>query len=240
MSAITLAWVATIKVGNQTAKQLLQFYASHNFKKSGYEFKIETLANQLEVSERSIQNAHKLLVSKGFLIKTERFSKDGSQLPSNYDFNIPDEFVDNFFREGETNAPSPRTTCTPRGAPRAPLSINNNINNKEREPARKKRVPLPDDLVLDDQTTQLLEETSKRVNLSKSHLLLKFKNIHGKERHDNWNAKIQNFLINERGIGKSINKPTASTNSYSNMRDFTQERLDRERLAREEMTINYS
>lgn len=67
MSAIALSWVATIKVGNQTAKQLLQFYASHNFNRPGFEFKNKTLAQQLEVSERAIRDAHKLLIDKGLI-----------------------------------------------------------------------------------------------------------------------------------------------------------------------------
>ena len=97
MSAIALSWVASIKVGNQTAKQLLQFYASHNFNRPGFEFKIETLASQLETSRSSIKRAHNLLVEKELIKKEARYSSDGRQLPSSIFLNIPQAFVDNFF-----------------------------------------------------------------------------------------------------------------------------------------------
>lgn len=169
MTAIALSWVATIKVGNQTAKQLLQFYASHNFNKPGFEFKNETLANQLEVKVRAIQNAHKLLIDKGFLKKEERFAKDGSQLSSTYYLNIPNEFVDNFFNKGGEGVLKTSPPClkdTPRGVLKTPL--NNNINNKNnRESALSDFSPNEENVSL-----------CKEFNLSLEEELSSFKNRH--------------------------------------------------------------
>lgn len=129
MSAIALAWVATVKVGNQTAKQLLQFYACHNFHKPGYEFKNETLANQLEVEVRSIQRAHDLLVEKNLIKREPRYNKEGRQISSTTYLNIPDEFVDNFMGEGDIKSSLGVTLCQGEGDTVSPL-YNNNINNK--------------------------------------------------------------------------------------------------------------
>lgn len=86
-------WVSTITVGNQTAKQLLQYYALHNFTKLGFEFKNETLAKQLEVKVRSIQRAHDFLLKKGFIKREERHAKNGRQLTNTIVLNIPDSFI---------------------------------------------------------------------------------------------------------------------------------------------------
>lgn len=203
MSAISLSWVATVKVGNQTAKQLLQFYASHNFNKPGFEFKTKTLAEQLEVDERSIRRAHLLLVKKGFVRKEERFGKDGSQLSSLIYLNIPQEFVDNFFSAGrgaDIKSGGGGHKVPPRADIKSPLSIKNNNINKERAPARKKRVPLPVDYAVPESLRPLIEKTSIRVGLDGQTLITKFKNVHrssGKVSED-WNAELENFLITER------------------------------------------
>lgn len=141
MSGIALAWVATVTVGNQTAKQLLQFYAGHNFGKPGFEFKNATLAKQLEVTERSIRNAHKLLLDKGFLIKEERYNKEGRQLTNFFALNIPNSFVDNFMGEGEVRSSLGGKHVPGEGETSSSL-INNNINNKEnnKEPKEVKKV----------------------------------------------------------------------------------------------------
>ena len=135
MSAISLVWILSLKrIGNQTAKQLLQFYASHNFGKPGFEFKNETLAEHLDVSVRAIQKAYKFLLDKKLIIREYRYSKSGRQLTSIIYLNIPKEFVDNYFGEGERSSPQGGTTFTPRGELRSPLNnkLNNKSNNKKR------------------------------------------------------------------------------------------------------------
>lgn len=131
MSAIALMWVATIKTGNQTAKQLLQFYASHNFGKPGFEFKIDALVAQLETSKSSIQRAHKLLIDKNLIIKETSFCKNGRQKNNIIYLNIPTEFVDKFMGGG-------CHTDTPRGVTLTPsyIEYNNKLNNKEQRAAR--------------------------------------------------------------------------------------------------------
>lgn len=128
MSAIAQAWVSSIKVGNQTAKQLLQFYASHNFNRPGFEFKNETLAEQLEVTPRAVRNAHKLLIEKGFIKKEVRHSKTGRQLTNRFSINIPREFEENFKRISHVKRGG-GTRFLPRGEVRS--SLNNNINSKK-------------------------------------------------------------------------------------------------------------
>lgn len=128
MSAIASAWVATLTVGNQTAKQLLQFYASHNFGKPGFEFKNSTLSIQLEVTERAIQLAHKLLIEKELIIKETRYNDEGRQLTNNFYLNIPQSFVDNFMGEGERSSPPRVNVVRGEGERSSPL-YNNNLNN---------------------------------------------------------------------------------------------------------------
>lgn len=141
MSAIALKWVASIKVGNQTAKQLLQFYACHNFGKPGFEFKNKTLADQLEVSERAIQLAHKLLLEKNLIIKETRFDEHGRQLSNHMYLNIPDEFVDNFFGEGERSSSLGVNVVQGEGERSSSPSIyNNNNNNKNNISCAIKRI----------------------------------------------------------------------------------------------------
>ncbi len=208
MSAIALSWVATVKVGNQTAKQLLQFYASHNFNKPGFEFKNETLADQLEVKVRAIQNAHKLLIEKDLLIKEERFGKDGSQLTSVFYLNIPPQFVDNFFNRGGEGVLKTSPPClkdTPRGVLKTPL--NNNINNKQnkREQPRKKREALPDDFEPNAEAKALAEGKG----LDVFRIVAKFGNYYksiGGKRQD-WNAAFMKWIIDENEI-----KPIIATN----------------------------
>lgn len=211
MSAIALSWIATIKVGNQTAKQLLQFYASHNFNKPGFEFKNDTLAEQLEVKVRAIQNAHKLLIKKGFLNKEERFGSDGSQLTSIYYLNIPNEFVDNFFKRGGEGVFKTSPPClkdTPRGVLKTPL--NNNINNKEnkREVARKKREALPENFKPDQEREARARAVCQRCNINYDDLLNKFKTIYkGKyNKCDTWQDDFDLFLTREKPSTLKPNK----------------------------------
>jgi hypothetical protein len=142
MSAIASAWVASITVGNQTAKQLLQFYASHNFGKPGFEFKNSTLAHQLEVTERAIRAAHQFLIEKEFLTKEIRFNSEGRQLTNAFYLNIPQAFIDKFLGvdkekppvdnlggEGERSS-SLGGNVVPGEGERSSSLLNNNINNK--------------------------------------------------------------------------------------------------------------
>jgi len=216
MSAIALSWVATIKVGNQTAKQLLQFYASHNFNKPGFEFKNDTLADQLEVKVRAIQNAHKLLVEKGFLKKEERFAKDGSQLTSIYYLNIPNEFVDNFFNRGGEGVLKTSPPClkdTPRGVLKTPL--NSNINNKQnkRETARKKREPLSASFDFDDDNKQLCKEKK----IDEKQTLEKFKAFYKNKNADDWQNKAQLWILREKN---TENKSKPNQETRSNVKEY--------------------
>lgn len=150
MSAVSLAWVASIKVGNQTAKQLLQFYASHNFHKPGFEFSNEVLAGQLEVTERSIINAHNLLVDKKLIIREKRYHESGRELVSVTYLNIPNDFIrefeDRFYKkqlptnsvdnskgEGERRSSLGVNVVQGEGERMTPLNNkrNNKNNNKE-------------------------------------------------------------------------------------------------------------
>lgn len=105
MSAIAIKWVSEITVGNQTAKQLLSFLATHNFNTAGIFFKNETVARQLEISIRAVQKAYSLLLKKNLISKVARFDDvSGRQMTNEYHLNIPQEFVDNYFNEGEQDS----------------------------------------------------------------------------------------------------------------------------------------
>jgi len=142
MSAIALSWVASIQVGNATAKSLLRFYASHNFQASNhFEFTVNTLAHQLEVSERSIQNAHAYLLKNGFIQREIQYGKNGVQLRTVTTLCIPQEFIDKFMGkytksnenpvdksggEGERPAPYPEGAAPSRVQELHPLIIKGN------------------------------------------------------------------------------------------------------------------
>lgn len=220
MSAPALAWVASIKVGNQTAKQLLQFYAAHNFNKPGFEFKIDTLAEQLETSKSSIQRAHKLLIEKGLIIKEPRYSKDGRQLSSSVFLNIPQEFVDNFFNkggEGVTLTPTRVSHRHGEGVTLTPL-YNNNINNKKnkREPAPKKRELLSQDFEFDEANQKLCAERKVDPPL----VLGKFK-AHMKassKKSADWQAEAELWILRERPTTQEA-KPK-SNELRSNVKEY--------------------
>jgi hypothetical protein len=144
MSAIALKWVAQMKVGNSIAKNLLRFYACHNFGKPGFEFKNKTLAEQLEVSETSIKEAHRLLQEKNLIKRKAQYDKTGRQCATITYLNIPDEFTEDFFEQpkkqqqpvdnlGGEGSPSDGGGVASRlgeGSPHAPLVNNKYLNNK--------------------------------------------------------------------------------------------------------------
>jgi hypothetical protein len=225
MSAIALAWVASIKVGNQTAKQLLQFYAAHNFNKPGFEFKNKTLCEQLEVGERAIREAHKFLVDRNLIKRVPRYGKNGDQMSTLTYLLIPDSFVDNFFKVGGGGG----STCrgggnyVPGGEDLGAPLYNNNLNNKknimgdeEKSPPTKKRKPqisIPEDFSFNDRHLQIAQELNIDINLQ----LELFKN-HA-EQHDRrcccWDAAFRNWLKKAKDfnqIKKSIVTIATKTN----------------------------
>ncbi len=116
MSVIQIKWAHSITVGNQTAKQLLCFLASHHFGKPGMEFRNSTMSKILEVSERTIQKAKKHLVDNGFITVTPQYSSTGKQISNIIYLNVPQQDVDNYMAELEGG----RSKCTPRGELRSP------------------------------------------------------------------------------------------------------------------------
>lgn len=80
------------------------------------------------------------------------------------------------------------------------LATHNNkkINNKNRE--RKKRAPLSENFIPNEKMIFLLEEISIKNNISSDKLLIKFKNVQkSKDKLSaDWNAELENFLINEK------------------------------------------
>ena len=207
MSVIALSWVATISVGNQTAKQLLQFYASHNFNTTNYVFKNSTLAKQLEVTERAIQKAHKFLMDGGFIKKDIRFNQDGRQMTNSIMLNIPPEFGDNFFGEGEQRSPLGANNVQGEGERSAPLLNNKLLNNKlNRESIpRTKREPLSENFKPDQEREAKAKAVAQRCNIPFEDLLSKFKTIEKKKNKTStdWQADFELFLLREK---PSVNK----------------------------------
>src|ERR1017187_10131295 len=121
MSAIALKWVSGITVGNQTAKQVLLFLASHSFPGSESWFRNETMCEQLEISERGLRNAYAILLDKKLIKKTVRFNPNGSQRTNGFRLNIPQEFLEKWFTKEQNDGNDGRklvrggggTTCLP-------------------------------------------------------------------------------------------------------------------------------
>jgi hypothetical protein len=107
---------------------------------------------------------------------------------------------------------------------------------KQKLRAEKKRAPLSQDFKIDEDNQKLLQEASKKSGRSENDLMLKFK-AHMKNKDiakKYWREKLTIFLINERPIMKLENVcktiKQEEPSRYGNMRDFTQERLDREAI----------
>ncbi len=198
MSAIALTWVSTISVGNQTAKQLLQFYASHNFNTSDYQFKNSTLANQLEVTERAIQKAHKFLMDGGYIKKDVRFNDSGRQTTNSIMLNIPKEFVDNYFGEGEQRSSLGVNKVQGEGERSAPLLNNKALNNK----SNNKESVLSDDFLPNEEIINLAKQ--RGVDLAASFEVFKIKKKNKKS--TNWHDELKIWVLAEKNI--NINKPS--------------------------------
>lgn len=211
MSAIALKWVSTIKVGNQTAKQLLLFYASHNFNTDDYVFKNSTLANQLEVTERAIRNAHKLLLEQELIKKQLRFNENGRQTTNSIMLNIPPEFVDNFFGEEERSAPLGRNVVLGEEERSAPLLNNKALNNK----SNNKESALSDNFLPNEETKQIAKE--RGVDIDSSLKIFKIKKKDKKS--TNWQDEFKIWVLNE----KNTNKTTSSAPPKNEIRSTVPE-----------------
>src|SRR6185295_12849508 len=93
MSLPAQLWVNSVQVGNTIAKALLRFLAEQNFHSEGFIFKNSTYAHQLEVNERSIIRALKLLEEKNFIRIEERFDASGKQISNQIYLKVPNEFL---------------------------------------------------------------------------------------------------------------------------------------------------
>lgn len=94
-----LKWAHSVQVGNQTAKQLLCFLASHSFSKPGLCFKNSTISTILEITERAVRQAKNLLIKKNLLIVEARYDSSGKQISNYMYLNIPQEYVDNYYED---------------------------------------------------------------------------------------------------------------------------------------------
>lgn len=126
MSALNVAWVGTQTVGNQTAKQLLQFLAYQNFGDSRSLFSNQYLATHLEVKIRAVQNATKLLIERKFIIIKRRFDKKtGRQTSNEIILNIPEDFKEDFLRRysPDKNMSPYKTSGSGPHAPKTPSPV---------------------------------------------------------------------------------------------------------------------
>lgn len=226
MSAISLSWVSKLTVGNQTAKQLLQFLASHSFHKPGFFFSISTLCAQLETSESSLHRALKLLLDKSLLLKEERFCEEtGRRLTNCYYLNIPDSFVDNYFKNERvpsqisenppvTLTPSPCHTDTLPPVTLTPLN-NNNINNKDnkRERASQRATPSLSSFVPSEDHVELANDLKLKIDIvvEAKKCMDYYKGV-GKPIKD-WGAVFNNWLRREASHKKNNVIPLASPKS---------------------------
>lgn len=114
------------------------------------------------------------------------------------------------------------------------LPIKEKIRNKREGLLRKKREALSLDWLPNQNNFDKAKEVSIKCNKTVDQLITKFKNIKiSKEATSiNWDMDFENFLIDERpssiNTDFKITKTQETTNKYANMRDITQERLDRE------------
>lgn len=116
-------------------------------------------------------------------------------------------------------------------APTVAVATHNNkkINKKniKREHARKKRVPLPDNFHPNDEGMQMATVTANRMRFESLKLIEKFKHVMrstGKLSAD-WDSEFQVFCMNEKPM---YNKRAVNESIAPKLRDFTQERIERE------------
>lgn len=236
MSSIAIKWVSETIVGNQTAKQLLLFLATHNFHKPGIFFKLETIAKQMEVTVRSVQKAFKILQDKNLVTKQSRFDAETSRQTTNaYYLNIPDSFVDKYFGEGELGSSlgvnyvqggeelrsggvrekrsNSHEYSTGYREPAIPNSnINNKINNNtyRRKQRATKTTKIPSNFVPSEKHLQLSTELGLDVQKESDKFIDHYKAT-GKSMTD-WNACFRNWLRKAKDFSINVRGKRANNN----------------------------
>lgn len=103
MSFIAISWVNNLLVGNAPAKAILLFFATHNFPKPGFYFKLETIVKKTEYSIATVKRSIRLLEDKKLIMKEERYDDTGRQLTNCYYLNIPDDYISKMMGEEVIN-----------------------------------------------------------------------------------------------------------------------------------------
>lgn len=234
MSTPALVWIDSIQVGNSTAKSLLRYLATHNFHKPGFFFKNATYMAALEISEKTLQRSFTHLEEKNFITIERRFDENGRQISNGIYLNIPDEFLEKYEKtilEGVKNAeqndaPNSPVNMTTLGAstcrggsrqyddPYNNNKTNNKINNKRES---KKRSPLSP-FSPNGQNTLLCQDLKLVMTEEMASFEARHKGEKSQYEFGRWLKSSKEY--------KDRNKKNEQTRPT--MRDFTQERLDRE------------
>ena len=135
MSVIALKWAYSQKVGNATAKNILAFFASHNFSGDTSVFKVRTIMAATEYQETAVRTALQLLVKLKLIIKVPRYGEKGQQLSNEYILNIDKEYAQKFMEDyydlptGGVRETKGGGALNAGGGVRETHPLNNNINN---------------------------------------------------------------------------------------------------------------
>lgn len=192
MSLPALKWVSEIKVGNPHAKQLLQFLAVHNM--DDMFFSISFLADQMEVSERTVYRAISFLEKNGFIRVDNRFDeKNNRQLTNSFYLLIPHKHKAYALGSKSLTDSQGGAVSRSRRECQSVTPYNNIVNNKDnkKQSEAKKQMPVDNFQHTHEEMQQALD---RDIDLGKCYK--KFREFHpGKFKRiiwERWFAKEKN------------------------------------------------
>jgi len=99
MSIIAQKWAYSQKLGNATAKAILAFLASHNFGCDQSCFRINTIANALDLSQTAVKSGLIFLAEKGLIKKEARYGDRGERLANQCTLVIPKDYLEKSYSD---------------------------------------------------------------------------------------------------------------------------------------------
>lgn len=215
-------------------EQMVLITLAHHKGKNGIYPRIQTLARELYRGESYIQRTLANLEKKKLIQKESRPGKSNRYFLSEKLSTTPT-------LEGtpqtETNSSvvpyrvsDPYPIGYDSGTPGGMQSTNISTNIKNRERKNTLRVPLSLDWIPNKKNQTQAVEVAAKVGKGYEQLLTKFKNLQISKESTSayWDGEFENFLINERIPQGMASNVQPMQPKRSSMRDYTQERLERE------------
>ena len=208
-------------------KLLLLFLAKHKGQKGIYP-SLQTLAKELHIHYRNVRRTLDRLKKKKLVIVDYVPGKSSNyilMIPLTQGAHAPTQVQVNETPRASTPSHPGRTRPDTQGV-HAPQSDkrNNRVNKTERAPLSLAWLP-------NDQNLNKAREIGAKVGKSADDLITKFRNIQKSKEATSayWDGEFENYLINERAPAIMTNGHAAPKDApRPTMRDWTQERLDRE------------